>query len=284
MEVLQTVWNILTTENEWLTKLLISPLVPLENLLYMFNFVALLHFDVSKRQKVLYISCISVLVLLNMYIVPMPYYTFANILMCPLLVLIIFKTSFLKSILSEIIIYITSIMFGTPLILVYTCLFKVPSNLVSSVPIYRLTYTFIFFILLFLLYKYLSKHHFDISSFYKFKNKTGRNLIYNFILGSIAIAVQLFVEYKYIDYIPFYLIIFSLLTLFAYFVISLCSLVRTSKLEATTAKLEEEQLYNQTLGLLYDNIRGFKHDYNNIVQGIGGYISTNNIEGLKEYY
>ena len=284
MEILQSIWRILTTENEWLTKILISPLVPLENLLYMLNFIALLRFDVSKKQKIIYVISISSLVLLNMYIVPMPYYTFLNILMCPILVFIIFKTSFLKSILSEIIIYITSLMFGTPLILTYTCILKIPSNLVSAVPIYRLTYSFIFFILLFLLYKYLCNHDLNISLFNKLRNGTGKKLVYNFVLGSIAIALQLFIEYKYIDYIPFYLIIFSLLTLFIYFFISLYSLIRTSKLEATAAKLEEEHLYNQTLGLLYDNIRGFKHDYNNIVQGIGGYIATNNIEGLKEYY
>jgi two-component system sensor histidine kinase AgrC len=48
--------------------------------------------------------------------------------------------------------------------------------------------------------------------------------------------------------------------------------------------LEEEKLYNKTLTILYDNIRGFKHDFNNIVQAIGGYISTKNMKGLEEYY
>ena len=31
-------------------------------------------------------------------------------------------------------------------------------------------------------------------------------------------------------------------------------------------------------------MRIFKHDFHNIVQGIGGYIDTNNMEGLKKYY
>ncbi|MGN1270538.1 MAG: sensor histidine kinase [Clostridia bacterium] len=55
-------------------------------------------------------------------------------------------------------------------------------------------------------------------------------------------------------------------------------------MEDTIQSLEEEKLYNKTLSILYDNIRGFKHDFGNIVQSIGGYISTNNMEGLKEYY
>lgn len=76
----------------------------------------------------------------------------------------------------------------------------------------------------------------------------------------------------------------SLIALLLYFLTSMYSLSRTSKLEMTTADLEEERLYNKTLTVLYDKIRGFKHDFNNIVQSLGGYISTNNIEGLKEYY
>ena len=64
----------------------------------------------------------------------------------------------------------------------------------------------------------------------------------------------------------------SLVALVLYFFISIYSLIRTSKLESTTKILEQEQLYNKTLTILYDNIRGFKHDFNNIVQAIGGYI------------
>ena len=36
--------------------------------------------------------------------------------------------------------------------------------------------------------------------------------------------------------------------------------------------------------ILHDNVRGFKHDFNNIVQAIGGYLSADNLEGLRAYY
>ena len=35
---------------------------------------------------------------------------------------------------------------------------------------------------------------------------------------------------------------------------------------------------------MHDNVRGFKHDFDNIVTTIGGYIKTNDMEGLKVYY
>ena len=83
---------------------------------------------------------------------------------------------------------------------------------------------------------------------------------------------------------PIGVTIISILSLLAYFFISLYSLFNTTKLETTSQNLTEAQLYNKTLILLHDKMRGFKHDFHNIVQGIGGYISTNDMEGLKKYY
>ena len=61
-------------------------------------------------------------------------------------------------------------------------------------------------------------------------------------------------------------------------------MVKTMKLEKTQADLEQEKLYNKTLQILHDNIRAFKHDFSNIIAGSGGYIETNDIDGLKKYY
>ena len=36
--------------------------------------------------------------------------------------------------------------------------------------------------------------------------------------------------------------------------------------------------------ILHDNIRAFKHDFSNIIAGIGGYVETNDMNGLTKYY
>lgn len=41
---------------------------------------------------------------------------------------------------------------------------------------------------------------------------------------------------------------------------------------------------NEEVTDLYDNVRGFRHDFNNMLQIIGGYITLNDIDGLKKYY
>ena len=56
------------------------------------------------------------------------------------------------------------------------------------------------------------------------------------------------------------------------------------KLIAKTKELENLKNYNNTLSTLYDNVRGFKHDFDNIINIIGGYIKANDINGLSKYY
>ena len=55
-------------------------------------------------------------------------------------------------------------------------------------------------------------------------------------------------------------------------------------LVTTTQKLENEKEYNKTLQIIHDSVRCFKHDFDNTVATLGGYIQTNDMEGLKNYY
>ncbi len=283
MEILQTLCSVLTTENEGLTNIIISPLAFIEAYLYMLIFTNILKISSTKKQKILYVIFFALIAMINILFIPSPYNTFVNVLMCPILVFIIFHTSLLKAILSEIIIYVVSFVIDTPLILTAMYLFKVSSITISQTPLYRLVYCSISYLLILSIYFLFIKNKIKVLILDKI-NINSRFLLLNLILGILAIALQYYIEFTYINYLPIFLVILSLFILILYFVISLYSLYRTSTLEITTAKLEEEKLYNQTLTLLYDNIRGFKHDFNNIVQGIGGYISTNNMEDLKEYY
>lgn len=61
-------------------------------------------------------------------------------------------------------------------------------------------------------------------------------------------------------------------------------MIKTMSLQKTQEDLEQEKQYNKTLQILHDNIRAFKHDFANIISGIGGYVETNDMEGLKKYY
>lgn len=284
MEILQTIWNALISENERLTNIIISPFIFIETYLYMMVFLTLLNIKSNKKQRTLYFTLFAIIAIVNILFIPYPFYTFINVLVCPILVFIIFKQGIFTSILCEITMYVVSMLLSTPLILVYSYILKIPSTLITSVPLHRITYSLFFYVLIIILLKLCKKFNFSFSNFIKLKTKFSPVLLLNFLLGTIAIAIQYYIEFTYINYLPNYLVILSSFVLILYFVISMISLYRTSKLETTTQDLETEKLYNQSLTILYDKIRGYKHDFNNIVQGLGGYISTGNMEGLKDYY
>lgn len=286
MEILQTICNVLTTQNERLTNIIISPFLFVEVALYMLIFLSVLGIPSTSKQRYTFTITCATLAIINILFIPVPYYTFVNVLIYPLLVFLIFKVSLLKSLLSEITMYIISLIVGTPLVLIFSLILNANASLITTIPLYRLIYSFTFYLFLYIFYKCIHSKNISLKSF-NFNNiKLTNNTLFivNFILGILSIGLQFYIEFAYIDYIPMYIILPSIFVLLAYFVTSIYSLYRTNRLEATTKSLEEEKLYNQTLTVLYDKIRGFKHDFNNIVQGIGGYISTNNMEGLKEYY
>ena len=109
-------------------------------------------------------------------------------------------------------------------------------------------------------------------------------LVINSAFGIISICTQLYLFKFYSENMSYVFTIISLISLIAYFFISMYSLTKTTELQITEQNLEEAQLYNKSLKILHDNVRAFKHDFSNIVQAIGGYIGTNDMEGLKTYY
>lgn len=284
MEILQTIWNVLTSENESLTKIICAPLTFLEAYISMLIFLTILNIKSTKKQRFTYVTVFSLFAILSVLVIPPYINTYINLLICPTLVFIIFKANILKSILAEFLPYIG---FGiaVPLVLhLYLSILNLSSTDILNIPIYKFTYSLFLYSFVYLIYLILKHFKFIINFIDNIKRNNGYIFIINFIVGILVIAIQSYILNVHANYLSWKIIISSIASLLIYFIISLYSLFRTTKLEVTTEKLEEEKLYNQTLTLLYDNIRGFKHDFNNIVQGIGGYISTNNMAGLKEYY
>ncbi len=284
MEILQTIWNALTTENVNLIKFINIPLVFIEMYVSMLLFTTILNISVNKKQKILYVLTLSIIGLITVWTIPTPFNTFINIIACPILVYFILKTSLLKSIISQFVPYIVFVPIGNVILKALLLLFNISTNMTLQIPIYKILYTLTMYSVVFLIHLLLKNYNINISLYEKLKRENNYVFIISFILGFICLAIQSYIMTIYSNYIPILLTLSTMLVFIIYFVFTLYSLSRTNKLEITTEKLEEEKLYNKTITILYDNIRGFKHDFNNIVQAIGGYVSTNNMEGLKNYY
>lgn len=284
MEILKTIWTALTTENQNLTLFFYTLLTFLEVYISTILFTSLLSIKATKKEKLIYMFSFSGIAIISMIAIPAPYNTFINLIACPILVYFIFKTNILKAIFAEIVPYIIFVILGSILLNMCVTISKIPTNIFVQIPIAKLTCSLLMYLVAYSLYKFFVHFSININITDSLKKKDKIILLINMLIGILALAIQSYLATIYSYYIPLTLTILNIFVLLVYFVFTMYSLARTIKLEETTASLEEERLYNKTLNILYDNIRGFKHDFGNIVQSIGGYISTNNMDGLKDYY
>lgn len=284
MEILQTICNALTTENEVLVKIITIPLTFIEAYITMLLFTTILNIKSSKKQNLIFILSFSLIAILALLFVPTPFNTIINTISFIILTIFIFKINILKAIIAEIIPYIIIFIISFILLNIYSLILGTPSNIVDTIPIYKLVSSTILYTLIYFIYKLFKKLNLTFSSLDDLKDRNKLIILTNFIVGIIAISIQLVIQNKYDIQDAQPVFITSILCLLCYFIISIYSLSRTAKLEKTSRDLEGEKLLNKSLTILHDNIRAFKHDFHNIVQAIGGYLSTNDLDGLKKYY
>ena len=288
MEILQKIWTSLITPNDGLTAIIFNkfgiPFIFIELSVNVLLFTTILDIKCNKKQKILYIILYALLVGINNTVIEKPYSSYINMIVCPILRYFIFHAGLLKSILAEVIPTIISL----PIELIFTRLFliifNIPYEAVYNTPLLRIISTLFIYLCVFITYLIIKKYKYSISVTDSLSKRNKLVIFVNSIIGAITIATQFYLIGYYYDTLPLGIILLSILTLVAYFSISIFSLFKTTKLEITSQNLEQAQDYNMTLKVLYDDIRTFRHDFGNIVQAIGGYVETNDINGLKEYY
>lgn len=284
MEILQTIWTALTTPNEGLINVLSIPLSFIEITVGMLLFTTILNINITKKQKTLYVLVLTFLSISSNTFIPNPYGTLIHMVLTPILVFFMFKTTILKSILAEVLPIIVTVLLETFIIKFYSIFINVSYDNILTIPIHRLFSVCLIYFIVFIFYKLSKKHNLNINVLEDMDKKTKHLLIFNFIIIIISIGCQFYLVDFYSDKAPLLITLLSILTLITYFFISMYSLTRTTQLQIANQDLEEAQLYNKSLKILHDNVRAFKHDFSNIVQAIGGYVGTNDIEGLKVYY
>ena len=284
MEFFNTIIQTLTTPNEWMTNVICSPLIIVEMYVSMLLFTTILDIKCTFKQKIIYVLSTSIICIITRFLFPSPYGTIINIIIYPLFVFFIFKAGLLKSIVAQIIPLVITVLIEPIISKLYLLFFDFSISVSLITPINRLSVMLLVYLVMILVYLLCKKLNLNISSIDIIDRKSKILLITNAILGILSIIMQYYLVNFYSDRLPLLITIFSTLTLLIYFVISIYSITRTTKLELTKQDLEETRLYNKTLTILHDNIRCFKHDFNNIIQAIGGYIQSEDIEGLKKYY
>lgn len=283
MEIFQTISAALTTENEIIVNILTFPMYFVDAFVNMLFFTTILDIKCNKKSKILYVFSFSIVGFIIRYFIPDPYGIFLNLAFDILLIKFLLKTTWLKSLLAEFISIALSSVLELFIFKFYQSVLHIAYEKIMFIPIYRFLSTLSIYVCIYLFYRIIKYLKININ----LENMTKKNkilFIINAILGIIAMGTQFYLLAFYSDKMPIYITAISILSIIAYFSISIYSLLNTNKLDTTSRDLEEAQLYNKTLTILHDSIRGFKHDFHNIVQGIGGYADSGDLEGLKKYY
>lgn len=284
MDFFQNLWRILSTEDENLTKHVILTLTFVEIYVTMKFFTTLLNISYTKKQRNIYVVVMSLLIIISTLFIPKQISVFLHLILTAVIIKLIFKTSILKSILAEIIPTLVTVTIET----IYSkfCILLFGINYMDSlyILIYRVPIMLIIYLTIFLLsigIKFIKKNLAVFSEIDSYRKKI---LIMNLIFILIIIATQFSIFIYYTGVLPVYITLISLLSLFAYFTVSIYSIIKTVSLENTKRYLEQSELHNKSLELLYNNVSAFKHDFSNIITALGGFIYTKNMKGLEDYY
>ncbi len=284
METLNAVWTALTTTNEELINILLIPIGVLDVYLTMCLFSTLFNLHAQPKKKIIYVIFLSIFSISTKFFIPTPYGTILNIVFMISIIKYTFKPTFLKTLLCIFVSFGIGMVLEFLLESIYFVIFEMPCNVLLHIPIYRFSIMLIVYCNIYIIYKMCKKYNFNITIFDNINSHTKRLILFNTILSIIIIASQFFLLAYYNDKLPLLMSLVNISSLLAYFVISISMIIKTTQLEISEQNLQETRLYNKTLSILYDNMRAFKHDFSNILTGIGGYIYTEDLEGLKKYY
>ena len=284
MNTLQTIWSALTTPNELIVRIQGIPLNYLDAFVCMLFFTSVLNIETTKKRKLIYVLTYGTIGNLITFLVPTSYAVFVNIIVWPLMVFFILKASILKSILSEVItLVITSILEFT-ISSIFLNVFQINYDLLISTPLYRLVAVLSIYLIIFLLSIAAKYLRLNIKVIDSLNTKTKVLLILNIFLVICIIAIQFYLVRFYSDTMPFLITFAGILALVAYAIISIYNIINISKLAITTRDLENANSTIHSLKILHDQVRSFKHDFDNMVNSIGGYVVNEDIPGLKKYY
>lgn len=276
--------NIIFLPNPDLTRLLSILVLFLEIHMSKVFFTVAFNLSVSKLKTVAFFASCFILEALCVLFLPCILFNFTNIVITFTCLLLFFRQNFMKSIfimLLPISLFQLLKLFLILIVSSFTRIFPtVLMDIPAIIPLVTIpTYLSIFFILnLFKKYNF-SKY---FSRELNLVNKVCITLFAIFALFSIFINIYLF--YTYFTFSNFFMF-FGLIALNIFLLVIISMLIfKTTDLQEAKDVIDYEKKLYDSLSCSYESIREFKHDFSNIMQSIGGYLFTDDLDGLKSYY
>lgn len=284
---LNNLWVAVSTPNPLLLKILSVPMsFLLEAPLSLYLIISIFNIQVSKKKKLFYIISSATLSNICTFLLPSPSNIIINYLALFLIIHFMFKTNAIKTILAGLLPTFVFTIVQNSIFNPYLTLLNITFEQFMSIVIYKVPLSLIIYVIVFVLAYIIKIHHKELyfGILDAIDKKSKKLIIANLVFGLAYIILEIAITMKYLNILPLTYTFANFTMLLLYFIITLYSISKIIKLQTATTQLESAEEYNKTLKILHDNVRGFKHDFDNIVTTIGGYINTNDMEGLKKYY
>lgn len=243
--------------------------------------------DASSNQKFLCAFFMVIIGKITSTLLPQPFSLILNYCSLAILITLIFKINILKSLTT---LTLTIFIFGLVNTLIqkpYLSILDISLETFMDTPKYRITYLIIsysFFGLFILVLKRFNNIKLKINTLDSLDNKTVIILATNLLLGVFLLFMQFVITAYYIDIVSVYINLLNLLLLIAFLILSTHCFIHVLELTITRKDLAYAEEYNKSLKILYDKVKGFKHDFDSIVSSLNGYIEQNDMNGLKQYF
>lgn len=284
MNMIQKIMNILMNPNAELINIISIPCTLIEVIIHVNMCLVLLNIKTDRKHKYLCILIITLFSCISRFFIASPFNVILNILIIIFMYLVFFKVKLLEASIGIGIPFILTALFEMISSQIYTLIFNKQYAEFASYPLYSIIFLLIVYSCLFVMLQFFKRFNVNITLFTNLNKKDYISILITVILGFITIFLQLYITAFYNNILPHSVILLSIACLIAYFFVSLFNMIKTKQLEIANRDINNLQLYNSTLKIMYDNIRAFKHDFNNIMNGIGGYITAKDMEGLTKYY
>lgn len=196
----------------------------------------------------------------------------------------VLKVKFIKSVLITIGTFISFAITELISILILSGIFKCNFDDIINTSTYFITFTLLQNLLLLILIK-LSM--FLISKFTKFndisESITSNQIFSLILLIGICLSPKILIRgFNYYDYPTSFLVLSAIETIVMGIAIFIF-FKRTVERDKAQSELLLSEMHNKTMVGMVDGVRTLKHDYNNIMQALSGYVSTKQYDKLEEH-
>ena len=163
MEIFQTIWTALITENEALINILFIPLTFIEVAAFIILSNTLLNLKLSKKNLIIYILSVSLISTITSLVLNNTFRVIINIVFIPLFAVFALKLSLFKGLLIEFLPLIIMRVTETIWFNFINIFFNITSEQLITIPIYKIIILSLDYISLFIIYNLSKKYDFNIT-------------------------------------------------------------------------------------------------------------------------